>query len=91
MKWIKDNLNKLNDNINELIRIKGSNTGSFEIRDPNDVKKFDDLLDNFVFKEKEILLNILEDMKNDIKSKSNPKKVIPVLMIKKFICNYKIW
>ena len=90
MKWIKDNLNKLNDNINELIRIKGSNTGSFEIRDPNDVKKFDDLLDNFVFKEKEILLNILEDMKNDIKSKSNPKKVIPVLMIKKFICNYKI-
>ena len=91
MKWIKDNINKLNDNINELIRIKGSNTGSFEIRDPNDVKKFDDLLDNFVFKEKEILLNILEDMKNDIKSKSNPKKVIPVLMIKKFICNYKIW
>lgn len=90
MKWIKDNINKLNDNINELIRIKGSNTGSFEIRDPNDVKKFDDLLDNFVFKEKEILLNILEDMKNDIKSKSNPKKVIPVLMIKKFICNYKI-
>jgi len=90
LKWIKDNLNKLNDNINELIRIKGSNTGSFEIRDPNDVKKFDDLLDNFVFKEKEILLNILEDMKNDIKSKSNPKKVIPVLMIKKFICNYKI-
>jgi len=90
LKWIKDNINKLNDNINELIRIKGSNTGSFEIRDPNDVKKFDDLLDNFVFKEKEILLNILEDMKNDIKSKSNPKKVIPVLMIKKFICNYKI-
>ncbi|OUM64290.1 hypothetical protein PIROE2DRAFT_8972 [Piromyces sp. E2] len=71
LKGIKDSIQELNDNINELLRIKGSNSGRFEIRDPNDVSKFNELLDNFVFKEKVILLNILDDIKNDIKSMSN--------------------
>jgi len=70
---IKDNIQELNDNINELLRIKGSNTGNFEIRNSNDVTSFNRLLDNFVFKEKEILLNILEDIKKDIRSMSNPR------------------